>query len=117
MSKDTIKVNMNVYDIPIVVEQLKKLEKENIQLIEELEELKDAFDFNLGAIENIRKGKNELEDKIDKAIEYIKELLSDTKGVLKDYMYHKEHNKILIELLKEDEQIYIKLLEILGDKE
>lgn len=32
MSKDTISVNMNVYDIPIVVEQLKKLEQENKQL-------------------------------------------------------------------------------------
>lgn len=35
MSKDTIKVNMNVYDIPIVVEQLKKLEQENKQLKED----------------------------------------------------------------------------------
>lgn len=32
MSKNTIKVNMNVYDIPILVEQLKKLEQENKQL-------------------------------------------------------------------------------------
>ena len=32
MSKDTIKVNMNVYDIPILVELLKKLEQENKQL-------------------------------------------------------------------------------------
>ena len=32
MSKDTINVNMNVYDIPILVEQLKKLETENKQL-------------------------------------------------------------------------------------
>lgn len=37
MSKDTIKVNMNIYDIPILVEQLKKLEQENKQLKEELE--------------------------------------------------------------------------------
>ena len=41
MSKDTIKVNMNVYDIPILVEQLKKLEKENKQLKEEIENIKD----------------------------------------------------------------------------
>jgi DNA gyrase/topoisomerase IV subunit A len=38
MSKDTIKVNMNVYDIPIVVEQLKKLEQENKQLKEIIKE-------------------------------------------------------------------------------
>ena len=35
MSKDTINVNMNVYDIPILVEQLKKLETENKQLKED----------------------------------------------------------------------------------
>jgi len=37
MAKDTIKVNMNIYDIPIIVEQLKKLEQENKQLKEKLE--------------------------------------------------------------------------------
>lgn len=41
MAKDTINVNMNVYDIPILVEQLKKLEQENKQLKEELENIKD----------------------------------------------------------------------------
>ena len=35
MSKDTISVNMNVYDIPIVVEQLKKLE----QALKDIEEI------------------------------------------------------------------------------
>ena len=47
---------------------------ENKQLKEELETLKDDFDFNLGAIENIRKRKNELEERIDKAIEVLKEI-------------------------------------------
>jgi len=41
MSKDTIKVNMNIYDIPIVVEQLKKLEQENKQLKSILTELEE----------------------------------------------------------------------------
>ena len=40
MSKDTITVNMNVYDIPIVVEQLNKLEQENTQLKEVIEEVR-----------------------------------------------------------------------------
>lgn len=34
MSKDTINVNMNIYDIPIVMEQLNKLEQETKQLKE-----------------------------------------------------------------------------------
>ena len=44
MSKDIIKVNMNVYDIPIVVEQLKKLEQENKQLREALLNIKEFID-------------------------------------------------------------------------
>lgn len=32
MSKDKIEVNMNIYDIPIVVEQLEKANKENKRL-------------------------------------------------------------------------------------
>lgn len=56
-------------------------------------------------------------NRIDKAIELLNELLSSTKGVLNDYYSSREsreHNKILIELLREDEQAYIELLEILG---
>lgn len=45
MSKDTISVNMNVYDIPIVVEQLKKLEQENKQLKEEIKKYINSNDF------------------------------------------------------------------------
>ena len=71
MSKDTISVNMNVYDIPIVVEQLKKLEQENKQL----------------------------KERIDKAIEYIKQYgnlycLKDKQ--FKDYQQYKD----LLDILK-----------------
>ncbi len=67
-------------------------------------------------VDEIENENKNLKKNINKIREYVKELLSDTKGILKDYSYNKEHNKILIELLREDEQIYIKLLEILGDK-
>ena len=50
MSKDKIKVSMNVYDIPIVVEALEKANKEierlnkmRQQVIDELFELKDMI--------------------------------------------------------------------------
>ena len=50
MSKDKIEVNMNIYDIPIVVEQLEKANKEierlnkiRQQVIDELFELKDMI--------------------------------------------------------------------------
>lgn len=44
MSKDTISVNMNVYDIPIVVELLKKLEQKNKQLNKKLKEKQKIID-------------------------------------------------------------------------
>ena len=50
---------------------------------------------------------------IDKASEFIKEKISSTKGVINDYMYHKEHNKQLIELLNEDIEMYKYELNIL----
>ena len=54
MSKDTITVNMNVYDIPIVVEQLNKLEQENKQLKDKLKGVQEERDylFNKQSIEN-----------------------------------------------------------------
>lgn len=91
MSKDTITVSMNIYDIPIVVELLKKLEQENKQLKEEIEELKKA---NLITIDY-----QDLEQRINEAIEYIKNNIDNT-GWL----------EIGSENVKE-------LLEILGDKE
>lgn len=55
----------------------------------------------------------QLEDRIYEASEFIKEKISSTKGVINDYMYHKEHNQHLIELLQEDIEMYKKELNIL----
>jgi len=61
MSKDTISVNMNIYDIPILVEQLKKLDQENKHLNLQLDQaLKDY---------------EELLIKIDKAIDWCDEII------------------------------------------
>ena len=45
MSEDTIKVNMNIYDIPILVEQLEKLHQENKQLKSILTELEEWLEM------------------------------------------------------------------------
>ena len=55
----------------------------------------------------------QLEDRIYEASEFIKEKISSTKGVIDDYMYHKEHNQHLIELLNEDIEMYKNELNIL----
>ena len=69
---------MNYGEIPIELYKtednkiIKYVRYEEIErLNKELEQTKDNFDFNLGAIENIRKENHKLEDKIDKAIECI----------------------------------------------
>ena len=82
MSKDKIEVNMNVYDIPILVETLEKLNKENTILRQNSQYLvkqKDELEEEIERLNNI----------INKAIEYIrnnypvcagKELLEILKG-------------------------------------
>ena len=44
MSKDKIEVNMNIYDIPILVEQLEKANKETERLNNILNELEKFID-------------------------------------------------------------------------
>jgi len=82
VSKDKIEVNMNVYDIPILVETLEKLNKENTILRQNSQYLvkqKDELEEEIERLNNI----------INKAIEYIrnnypvcagKELLEILKG-------------------------------------
>ena len=81
MSKDTITVNMNVYDIPIVVEQLNKLEQENKQLKDKLKGVQEERDylFNKQSIENkyLALENKELKDVIEEVREYIKYYLLD----------------------------------------
>ena len=110
MSKDTIKVNMNVYDIPIVVEQLKKLEQENKQL----KELKYKFFDNCGEEESFT-----LEDYLEignKLYDYEqenKQLNEENKQLKIENAYYK--SKILggnSQLQELNDKI-----EILGDKE
>ena len=70
-------------------------------------------------INALNKDNHNYKSRNEKAIEFIKEKINSTKGVINDYMYHKEHNKHLIELLNEDVEMYKKELNILngGDEE
>lgn len=45
MSKDKIEVTMNIYDIPIVVEQLEKENKEIERLNNKLKDIKSQLDY------------------------------------------------------------------------
>ena len=87
-------------------DKMKQFENQIIMLKQENERLKewkkDLLNENI-ELENIRK----------EAIEFIKEKISSTRGVINDYMYHKEHNKHLIELLNEDIEMYKNELNIL----
>ena len=78
MSKDKIEVNMNVYDIPIVVEVLEEANKE-IERLKELcdkyeEEHKTTFEIwqkDIKENEHLRTALNSKESIIKEAIEYI----------------------------------------------
>ena len=92
MSKDTISVNMNIYDIPIIVEQLKILEQENKQLKEELENIKD-FNNKLQASK----------DRLDKDDYNLAHILTELEEWLKerqDYAYEYENVLDKIQELK-----------------
>ena len=75
MSKDTITVNMNVYDIPIVVEQLNKLEQENQQLKLDYELYKDNHSYKNYEVE-IR----------DNTIKQLKEVIEEVREVINSPM-------------------------------
>ena len=66
MAKDTITVNMNIHDIPIVIEELEKAQKE-------IERLKELLDYTI-----------ELKNRINKAIKYIQN------NKLYDFIYDDE---------------------------
>ena len=60
MSKDKIKVNMNVYDIPIVIEELEKAED---------------------TIRKLQKENQQLKKQKDDVVEYIKTFKDDIRGL------------------------------------
>ena len=98
-------------------DRIDELQEENKELNDDIIWWKNRFYGQQIYDESYKVLSRDYKERIDKALELLNELLSSTKGVINDYSYYKEHNKILIELLREDEQAYIKLLEILGDKE
>ena len=92
-------------------DKIKQLEKRN-------KELYEGFMATQEELTNYATENEQLENNRDKAIEYIEEIISSTKGVINDYIYNKEHNKQLIELLNEDVEMYKHILNILkGDND
>lgn len=92
MSKDTITVNMNVYDIPILVEQLNKLEQETQQLKNKIEFLELSNpEQNIRHWEIINENRRKIGN-LRKQIKDLKEL-------------EKEHQKINGELREEIKEL------------
>ena len=87
MSKDTITVNMNVYDIPIVVEQLNKLQQEN----KKYKEVIDKTKMRISAI--IKKYQQKIDNEIDMG----------SQGDHFKICRYEENIKILKDILKEVE--------------
>ena len=99
-------------------------EKDINKLTEHLNIVIEAHNRQLDEIERLKEANKILEENwkhymmiCGKASEFIKEKISSTKGVINDYMYHKEHNQHLIELLNEDIEMYKNELNILQGSE
>lgn len=111
IAQDFHKTILNYEETKLLLSYIEQLEEE---LKEEQEENYKQSQLLVEKQQKIE----QLENNRDKAIEFIQEIISSTKGVLNDYGYNKEHNKHLIELLKEDVEIYKHILDILkGDSE
>ena len=81
MSKDTITVNMNVHDIPIVIEALDKANKEIERLNKSLEEQRHFYLDKLQQKENI--------------IKEVREYIENNDLYEQDYDYDYEENLVV----------------------
>ena len=59
MSKDKIEVNMNIYDIPIVVEQLEKANKEIERLNNIIKNIENICESSIASVDNILQDEKE----------------------------------------------------------
>ena len=91
----------------LLIEKVKELQQENKQLKEELENDIDRYEDTISYQLGFDKGKEYMQQKIDKAIEYIKET------ELYQVVYDDEGNYFNTY----DDKATADLLQILGDKE
>jgi chromosome segregation ATPase len=101
------------------IDRINELTKRSDNLQEENERLKRLAEKDYTELNIAEMNATIYKSRCEEAIEFIEEKISSTQGVINDYMYHKEHNKILIELLQEDIEMYKNELNILngGDEE
>ena len=118
MSKDTITVNMNVYDIPIVVEQLNKLEQENKQLKAKLEMYENGVYYSSenDKLENEIDNLNYIIDKQDKDITILSKGNKQLKEVIeeaREYINSKviSNGKIIDQLRKIEVKELLQILD------
>ena len=90
----------------LLIEKVKELQQENKQLKEQLENKIDLYEDTISYQLGFDKGKEYLQQRIDKAIDFIKEYGRD-KQLEEDYLMSRYNLAIY----------NITLLEILGDKE
>ena len=89
MSKDKIEVNMNVYDIPILVEALEKANKEIERLNKKIEQYENPEDMTLMFMWCDEKAKDEIKR------------LNNIINELENYMIGKDIYKILLYKLRD----------------
>ena len=96
MNKDTISVNMNVYDIPILVEALEEANKEIERLNKKIEQYENPEDITLMYMWCDEKAKYEIKRLNNIINELEKWLVEDLKVVYRDAEYR---HKLITEVL------------------
>ncbi|MBO7695235.1 MAG: hypothetical protein J6T10_21645 [Methanobrevibacter sp.] len=110
VSNSIYMLKLDTNEAKLLLDYITNLQEENKQLKENNLSMQEEMSLRWNELDN-------LQQRIDKTDKFLEELISSTKGVINDYSYHKEHNKILIELFEEDIEFYKKALDILrGDE-
>lgn len=97
--------------------EITRLNTDKYLLEQKLQQKENIIKGLDNTIENLEEVVEHKENIIKEVEKFVEEVLSSTKGVINDYMYHKEHNKERIELLREDIVMYKHILEILDKGE
>lgn len=118
MAKDTIKVNMNIYDIPILVEALEEANKEIERLNKKIEQYENPEDMTLMFMWCDEKAKDEIKRLNNIINELEKWVVESIEKYTEDYLDWKYDRNVYLAGSKKLQNVLDKLQELKGsDKE
>ena len=116
MSKDKIEVNMNVYDIPILVETLEEANKEIERLNKKIEQYENPEDMTLMFMWCDEKAKDEIKRLNNIINELEKWVVESIEKYTEDYLDWKYDRNVYLAGSKKLQNILDKLQELKGSE-